>query len=136
MENQAARLATFEQMLESGFAAGGSDVLSVHFDEESESWVGQWFGILSQGTTREEAIVATVSAVVMHRSVEVELQAARIAALEAALRKAQAHVDELRDAWQRGCIREFDGLGGTRSTRNADVAIALRAALVPKPEGQ
>lgn len=32
-----------------------------------------------------------------------------------ALRRAKVHVDELADAWQRGCISEHDGLGGTRS---------------------
>jgi hypothetical protein len=69
------KLAMFESMLEIGFAGAGHEVpgpnvLSVSFDEESESWVGQWFGILSAGETREEAIVATVSAVVMQLNAE------------------------------------------------------------------
>lgn len=47
----------------------------------------------------------------------------------------QAHLDELIEAWQRGCISEHDGLGGVRSNRNLAVAINLRAALAPfQPE--
>ena len=55
------------------------------------------------------------------------------------LRSAHAHVQELRDAWERGAIREYDGLGGTRSNRNVDVEVALRfllAKLDGKPTGQ
>lgn len=37
------------------------------------------------------------------------------------LEEAIAHLTELAEAWQRGCISEHDGLGGTRSNRNADV---------------
>lgn len=65
---------------------------------------------------------------------------ARVRALEAengALRgageRALAHVNELRDAWQRGAISEHDGQGGTRSNRNVDVAVALRCALAAAP---
>lgn len=46
-----------------------------------------------------------------------------------AARLALAHVEELRDAWQRGCIREIDNLGGTRSNRNVEVETTLRQAL-------
>jgi hypothetical protein len=65
--------ATFETMLEIGFAGTGHEVpspnvLLVSFDEESQSWVGQWFEVLSAGETREEAIVATISAVIMRRT--------------------------------------------------------------------
>lgn len=45
-----------------------------------------------------------------------------------AARLAREHVKELRDAWQRGCITERDGKGGTRSNRNADVDNALYQA--------
>jgi hypothetical protein len=44
---------------------------------------------------------------------------------DAAIAVASEHVKELRDAWQRGCIRETDGKGGTRSNRNADVDLML-----------
>jgi hypothetical protein len=56
----------------------------------------------------------------------------RIISLEAALKDAKAHVEELADAWQRGCIHETDGLGGTRSNRNMAVLLNLRAALGKK----
>jgi hypothetical protein len=51
------------------------------------------------------------------------------AELVSAIRKAHEHVAELRDAWQRGAIDECDSKGGTRSNRNADVEVLLRAAL-------
>ncbi len=50
-----------------------------------------------------------------------ELRAASVAALK--------HVEELRDAWVRGVIDDRDGRGGTRSSRNVDVEVALRKAL-------
>lgn len=50
-----------------------------------------------------------------------EMQTALIAAL--------GHVQELRDAWERGVISEHDGLGGTRSNRNVDVEVRLRSLL-------
>lgn len=40
---------------------------------------------------------------------------------------ALAHVEELREAWRTGAIHERDG--GTRSNRNVDVEVSLRAAL-------
>jgi len=44
------------------------------------------------------------------------------------------HVQELREAWERGAISEHDGLGGTRSNRNVTVETILRAVLaVPEP---
>lgn len=46
-----------------------------------------------------------------------------------ALKIALAHVSELRDAWQRGAIREIDNLGGTRSNRNVDVESTLIKAI-------
>ena len=46
-----------------------------------------------------------------------------------ALRLADSHTKELRDAWQRGAINECDGKGGTRSNRNVDVEVACREAL-------
>ncbi len=39
------------------------------------------------------------------------------------------HISELADAWQRGCIREHDGKGGTRQNRNADLLVAIRKSL-------
>jgi len=54
----------------------------------------------------------------------------RIAELEAALRFAHAHIDELCDAWERGVISEHDGRGGLRSNRNAAVEI-LKASDIP-----
>lgn len=51
---------------------------------------------------------------------------------------AQSHLEELRDAWERGVIHEHDSKGGTRSNRNADVLSEIRAALrdtaEPAPE--
>lgn len=52
----------------------------------------------------------------------------RIQVLESALVNAALHVEELRDAWERGCIHETDGKGGTRSNRNMDVVLELAAA--------
>ncbi len=46
-----------------------------------------------------------------------------------ALESAKAHVQELREAWERGVLREGDGKGGTRSNRNVDVEVELRHAL-------
>lgn len=52
-----------------------------------------------------------------------------------AARKALVHVEELREAWRRGAISEHDGRGGTRSNRNVDVEVALRAALASLSTG-
>lgn len=38
------------------------------------------------------------------------------------------HLEELRYAWERGCISEHDGKGGTRSNRNAELLHNLRVA--------
>ena len=46
-----------------------------------------------------------------------------------ALRKAGMHCDELRDAWERGALDSHDSSGGTRSNRNVDVLISIRAVL-------
>lgn len=53
----------------------------------------------------------------------------RIADLEKALRMALHHVKELEEAWMTGALSERDGKGGMRSNRNADVRVAIRAAL-------
>ncbi len=42
------------------------------------------------------------------------------------------HLTELADAWQRGCITEHDGKGGTRSNRNAELLADLLAELGPE----
>jgi len=47
----------------------------------------------------------------------------------AALKDAELHIAELREAWQRGAISEHDGQGGTRSNRNVDVHIEIRDAI-------
>lgn len=39
------------------------------------------------------------------------------------------HLEELADAWQRGCISEHDGKGGTRSNRNMDLLVGVQRAL-------
>lgn len=53
----------------------------------------------------------------------------RVERLEKALQLAKEHTAELREAWQRGCISEHDGLGGTRSNRNWDIDVKLGQAL-------
>lgn len=58
----------------------------------------------------------------------------RAEAAEAGMQAAIEHTDELEDAWQRGCIQERDGLGGTRSNRNVEVNRSLRAALAARSE--
>lgn len=72
-----------------------------------------------------------------------DAQRDRIAALEAtqaqlvaALCETLAHVGELREAWECGAITEHDGLGGTRSNRNAVIQNKVLAALsqVQAPE--
>ena len=49
--------------------------------------------------------------------------------LLAALKAAHSHLQELRDAWERGAISEHDGKGGTRSDRNVDCEVQARAAI-------
>ena len=49
--------------------------------------------------------------------------------LLAALKAAHSHLQELREAWERGAISERDGKGGTRSNRNVDCEVQARAAL-------
>ena len=49
--------------------------------------------------------------------------------LKEALRFCEEHLEELRNAWQRGYISEHDTHGGTRSNRNMDVLVEVRAAL-------
>lgn len=69
---------------------------------------------------------------VTHRRVTAEWlrnAAPEIIALVEAARAAKAHIQELRDAWQRGAIDELDTLGGTRSNRNVAVDTALWKAL-------
>ena len=60
-----------------------------------------------------------------NRSTRIEIDRATV---EAALR----HIQELRDAWERGAIHEIDGLGGTRSNRNVEIEVQLRKALEAK----
>lgn len=56
---------------------------------------------------------------------------ARVQALEAALRDAIEHTDELEEAWRRGVINELDHMrmGGTRANRNVEVNRKARAVL-------
>jgi hypothetical protein len=44
----------------------------------------------------------------------------------------EAHLEELEDAWRRGCISEHDRQGGTRSNRNVEVLILVRKLLGAK----
>lgn len=60
--------------------------------------------------------------------------AAEIRRLRAVCQAAWEHVEELRDAWERGAIHERDTLGGTRSNRNADIEVRLRKVLEQEPE--
>lgn len=46
-----------------------------------------------------------------------------------ALKIADTHTKELRNAWERGAINECDGLGRTRLNRNVDVDVSVRKAL-------
>lgn len=64
-----------------------------------------------------------------------ELRDARsqIAQLRNAASQACEHVLELREAWERGVMREGDNLGGTRSNRNMDVHRTLWEALNGDP---
>jgi hypothetical protein len=59
---------------------------------------------------------------------------AQVDTLRKALEKSLAHVLELEDAWQRGCISEHDGKGGLRSNRNVEVRVTIRAALAANPQ--
>lgn len=47
----------------------------------------------------------------------------------ALLRECEEHMQELRDAWERGVFDEHDGRGGTRSNRNVEVLVKLQALL-------
>jgi len=60
---------------------------------------------------------------------DINLACAEIARLRGAILQALEHVCELRSAWKRGCLSETDGKGGTRSNRNVEVEVKLRAAL-------
>ena len=61
------------------------------------------------------------------------LEQYRQAKLIEAAQDALTHVSELREAWQRGNIHEFDNQGGTRSNRNVEVEAKLQKALHPFP---
>ena len=50
----------------------------------------------------------------------------------ALLRDVQQHIFELEDAWAKGALSEHDGKGGTRSSRNTDLRVAIAAELVGK----
>ena len=50
-------------------------------------------------------------------------------ALLAACEKSLDHIQELEDAWSRGAIHESDYKGGTRSNRNTNARVILRAAI-------
>ena len=54
---------------------------------------------------------------------------AQNAKLVAALKDCVAHIQELKEAWERGAISEHDGKGGTRSNRNWDNLVKARAVL-------
>ena len=62
--------------------------------------------------------------------------ARELLAARKALRSCAAHIEELRDAWQRGAISEHDGMGGTRSNRNTDTLLQARAVLAGEKELQ
>lgn len=59
----------------------------------------------------------------------IDTRDASIKVLVEALKAAQEHCEELRDAWERGALDEHDGQGGTRANRNVSVLLASRDAL-------
>ena len=78
----------------------------------------------------DESIAGTDVATEYHRLEQlVEWQHKENVQLQAACREALSHVQELREAWMVGSIREADGSGGTRSNRNVDVEFSLNKAL-------
>ena len=87
-----------------------------------------WHDIKKHDAAVADAVVARdalVTALTAERD-----QAQRDArALADALRVVSWHIAELREAWERGVMREGDNLGGTRSNRNMDVAVAISRAL-------
>lgn len=60
---------------------------------------------------------------------EMEKLQERLRVLSEAAQFAWQHLDELREAWRTGAIRETDGKGGTRSNRNVEAEVKLRSAL-------
>ena len=56
-------------------------------------------------------------------------QQERMAMMKATLELVEAHLEELREAWERGVISESDCKGGLRSNRNFDALLAVRKAL-------
>ena len=90
---------------------------------------------MSEDTEREQAEAVALAHMMGYADAEgaarakVERLEARVAELEAALSATYAHLLELREAWQRGVIREHDGTGGFRSNRNVEVIGKVRAAL-------
>ena len=56
--------------------------------------------------------------------------------VKAAMQLALNHVVEIREAWMTGALSDHDGKGGTRSTRNVEVEMALRAAIDSLPAAE
>ncbi len=51
-------------------------------------------------------------------------------ALRRCAEEVAAHLDELRDAWERGAIESRDGKNGSRSNRNLAMLYRLRIAII------
>lgn len=85
--------------------------------------------------SRKWTDLADYEAAVYLADAQAALDACHAEEVREVLKAAHAHVQELRDARERGAISEHDGLGGTRSNRNVDVEVQLRA-LLAKLEGR
>ena len=99
-----------------------------------------WLDAAKAQVARLEAELAEAKAMLSDNPDHSDLDAAvfeanrlagREAAMAAALKIAQGHCEELREAWERGALDEHDGKGGTRSNRNVEVLLAIRATLSP-----
>lgn len=73
-------------------------------------------------TLQDKALIAELEAYAIRREI-------KVGAMREVLRKTYEHIKELAEAWERGVISEHDGKGGTRSNRNHDVMLLIRAAM-------
>lgn len=66
-----------------------------------------------------------LSALLSETAAKLAVAEERLQVAVAGLKVVKMHIDELEDAWQRGCIQESDGKGGERSNRNVELRVAL-----------
>ena len=89
------------------------ETLEAAIDGDKDAEIARLRVALRRRPTAKTIADAEVGHVVVWRMYE---EAARL------LREAHVHIEELRDAWERGVISEHDSSGGRRSNLNAELA--------------